>query len=74
MDSKLLECLHIQLWNLKPRQRFAIQLRFWNQQTIQQISEKLHLTWNETDRLIETTLRELKTRLINIQGSAQFAA
>lgn len=74
MDSVTSDLLYKHLRKLKRRQRLAIQLRFWESFSIQEIATVLGSTWDETDRLIETTLCELRHKLTNNDGLDQFAA
>ena len=72
--TKTYEPLYKSLNELTMQKQIAIQMRFWDLLTIEQIANRLHLTWDEADRLIETTLCELKIKISNIQGSAHCAA
>jgi DNA-directed RNA polymerase specialized sigma24 family protein len=51
------------LTKLSPQGQRAINLRFWENYTIEEISETLRMTWDQTDKLIEKSLLELRERL-----------
>lgn len=55
--------LFFALTKLSPQGQRAIYLRFWENYTIEEISNVLKLTWDQADRLIESSLKELKTLL-----------
>lgn len=57
--------LHQLLWELNPKQRRVIQLRFWENYTIAEIARELRTSWDETDKLIERILWELRSKLDN---------
>ena len=50
--------------NLSKDQRKIIHLRFWESRTIEEISKVVGLSWDEVDRIIESTLCQLKTDLL----------
>lgn len=70
MDSVAREKLHQSLLRLNPRQQIVIQMRFWEQFSISEIASVLGMTWEDVDKLIETTLCELKQRLENLNGNS----
>lgn len=70
MDSVAKEKLHQSLLRLKPRQQIAIQMRFWEQFSISEIASVLGITWEDADKLIETTLCELKQKIQNLNGNS----
>lgn len=55
------------LTTLDEKERKAIFLRFWNPSSIQEISKILKMSWSDTDRLIETTLRKLKQKIMELE-------
>lgn len=59
MDSQLLQAL----LGLSPQAQRAINLRFWERYTIEEVSEVLRITWDEADNLIERSLKELRAQL-----------
>jgi DNA-directed RNA polymerase specialized sigma24 family protein len=58
--SSHFEELYEVLASLEIKQWRAIDMRFWQQMTIDQIATALHLSWDDANRLIENTLTELK--------------
>ena len=52
------------LSELSPEAQRALFLRFWENCLIEEISEDLKITWDAADRLIETSLKQLKMRLV----------
>lgn len=61
VGSKLLDALLI----LSPQAQRAIHLRFWENFTIEEISEHLRIPWDEANRLIEQSLKQLRSSLTN---------
>ena len=62
--SKLMiDRLHSCLEELEATQQIAIQLRFWEELTIEQIADELGLSWDQVNRLIEFTLVQLRTKI-----------
>ena len=57
--STLLDALSI----LPPQAQRAIYLRFWENYTIEEISKHMRISWDQANRLIETSLRQLKSYL-----------
>lgn len=45
-------------------ERMVIEMRFWENMLIEEISEDLGLSWNQVDTIIENTLVKLRTKLI----------
>lgn len=40
----------------------AIYLRFWENYEIEEIAKELNISWDQADKLIENTLKDLKAR------------
>lgn len=59
IGSSLLQALS----ELPPRGQRAINLRFWENYTIEEISSELRISWDEADQLIERSLKNLRERL-----------
>lgn len=57
------EELHTSLLKLSSKKQQAIQMRFFDELAIDQISQVLGMTWENTDKLIENALAELRNRL-----------
>jgi DNA-directed RNA polymerase specialized sigma24 family protein len=57
---------------LSPQGQRAINLRFWENYTIEEISEKLRMSWDQTDQLIEKSLLELRARLSEVDAPFSF--
>ena len=74
MHASILEKLYFELWALESQKRQAIQLRFWEQNTIEDIAKILKISWDEADKLIEATICELRQKLLNRYESAHSAA
>lgn len=53
------------LLTLPPQGQRAINLRFWENYTIEEISEHLRISWDEADQLIEQSLKQLRSYLTN---------
>ena len=66
--SRLFEALT----SLSPSGQRAISLRFWEYYTIEEISKTLRISWDQTDKLIEKSLLELKSRLTDVGQSSVF--
>lgn len=56
---------------LNDRERKVIFLRFWSPNSIQEISEILTMTWDETDRFIEFTLQKLKRKILALENGEE---
>ena len=41
-------------------ERVAIQMRFWDDMTVEEIASALDLSWQATDRLIEESIQKLR--------------
>ena len=54
--------LRLLLPTLSQHARIAIQLRFWDNMTIAEISGLLELSWEQADRLIEESVQQLRDR------------
>lgn len=54
------EELHRHLLRLTWRQQLAIQLRFWEGYSINQVACQLGISWRVADELIESAIRNLK--------------
>lgn len=57
------EALHACMAKLKPVQRLAIQLRFWEELEIEQMAVVLNMSWSAVDQLLESTFVELRKLL-----------
>jgi len=60
VGSSLLQALT----ELSPQGQRAINLRFWENYTIEEISEDLRMSWDDADELIEQCLKQLRARLL----------
>lgn len=60
------------LTRLSPERQRAINLRFWENYTIEEISETLRMSWDQTDQLIEQALLELRGRLTKSDAPVTF--
>lgn len=67
VGSSLLQALT----ELSPQGQRAINLRFWENYTIEEISDDLHMTWDDADKLIEQSLKQLRARLLDVGVSSQ---
>lgn len=54
------------LTSLSPPAQKAINLRFWENYTIEEIANVLRISWDNADQLIESSLIELRERLSGI--------
>ena len=63
-SKPMIDRLHSCLKELEATQQIAIQLRFWDELTIEQIANELGLSWDEVNRLIEITLDQLRTKIV----------
>ena len=52
----------------------ALHLRFWENMAIQEIAKLIGKSWNETDRLIENSIKELRDGFLHNQLSARLIA
>ena len=52
----------------------AIRLRFWENLLIEEIAQKLDLSWDETNKLIENSIKELRNGFLKNQMSARLLA
>jgi DNA-directed RNA polymerase specialized sigma24 family protein len=60
IGSSLLQALT----ELSPQGQRAINLRFWENYTIEEISEDLRMSWDDADELIEQSLKQLRMLLL----------
>lgn len=60
IETYKVETLYKMLPALSPKARIAIYLRFWECMTIQEISKRVGLSWDCTDKLIEKSLLQLR--------------
>lgn len=67
LESQLLYALA----SLSPQGQRAINLRFWENYTIEEISECLGVSWDDADQIIEQSLKELKSLLIRSGVNSQ---
>jgi RNA polymerase sigma factor (sigma-70 family) len=63
-SKPMIDRLHSCLKELEVTQQIAIQLRFWEELTIEQIANELGLSWDEVNRLIDITLDQLRTKIV----------
>jgi DNA-directed RNA polymerase specialized sigma24 family protein len=76
-SDKLIEQLHKCISELKPFQKHVLQLRFWEEMTINQIAILTRKSWEQIDHLIEQTLIELRQMLkqrLGLQAATKEAA
>ncbi len=52
----------------------AIYFRFWERLLIEDIAKLLGLSWNETNKLIENSIKELRNGFLKNQMSARLLA
>lgn len=57
------EELHESLLKLPAAKQQAVQMRFFDDLTIDQIAQQMGITWDETDKLIKHALRDLRAML-----------
>ncbi len=55
--------LHAHLHELSPREKLILHLRFWESLTIEEIGDRLDLSWEEVDEAITQIQDHLKSRL-----------
>lgn len=60
------------LIGLSPQAQRAINLRFWENYTIEEISQHLRISWDQADQLIEKSLLELRDRLTQMGAPSNF--
>lgn len=58
-----IEKLKVLLPKLPRKARIAIQLRFWENMTIEEISNFLRLSWDQADQLIENSIKALREKM-----------
>jgi DNA-directed RNA polymerase specialized sigma24 family protein len=59
-----IETLHALLPELNDDGLLAVYMRFWECMTIQEIAKILGRTWDETDQLIECSIRNLRAGFV----------
>jgi DNA-directed RNA polymerase specialized sigma24 family protein len=59
LKALLGECMD----RLTPTQKLALQMRFYEELEIAQIAYVLKMSWDKTDRLLESTFRELRLQI-----------
>ena len=47
-------------------QKNIINQRFWDNKTILEIAESLNISWEDVDEIIDSTLLQMKKRLLNL--------
>lgn len=57
--------LHEAMSCLSEKQRAVIQMRFWENMTINEISRRIGLPWKSTDSLIDSAVNHLRVRILN---------
>ena len=57
------EELHSSLMRLSSKKQQAVQMRFFDDLSIKQISQIMQISWDETDKLIQQALSELRWML-----------
>lgn len=65
--SEQVRKLHGFLQDLTYQERIVLRLRYWENLAIQEIAEALEMTWDATDRLIETSIRKLRARFEELE-------
>ena len=51
------------LCELDPLTQFAVYLRFWEANTIEEIAKQLSLKWTVVDEMLETALKDLRLKI-----------
>ncbi len=72
--EKDLRFLYELLPSLSDEGIIAVYFRFWERLLIEDIARILGLSWNETNRLIEDSIKELRNGFLNNQLSARLLA
>lgn len=72
--EKDLHLLYELLPSLSDEGIIAIYFRFWERLLIEDIARILGLSWNETNKLIEDSIKELRNGFLSNQLSAQLLA
>ena len=72
--AKDIKTLHALLPELDDDGLLAVYMRFWECMTIQEISKILGRTWDDTVRLIERSIRNLRDGFISRDANTQLAA
>ncbi|MGE3759885.1 MAG: sigma-70 family RNA polymerase sigma factor, partial [Pseudobdellovibrionaceae bacterium] len=53
---------------LSDKQKAVIEMRFWQDMSIQDIANRIGLSWQSTDALIESAINHLRVRLLQHVG------
>lgn len=53
---------------LSDKQKVVIEMRFWQDMSIQEIANRIGLSWQSTDDLIESAINHLRVRLLQHAG------
>ncbi|MGE0763472.1 MAG: sigma factor-like helix-turn-helix DNA-binding protein [Bdellovibrionales bacterium] len=53
---------------LSEKQKVVIEMRFWQDMSIQEIASRIGHTWQSTDDLIESAINHLRVRLLQHAG------
>lgn len=72
--AKDLRLLHELMPSLSDEGILAIYFRFWERLLIEDIARILGRSWNETDQLIENSIKELRNGFLKNQLSARLLA
>lgn len=72
--EKDLRLLYELMPNLSDEGIIAIYFRFWERLLIEDIARILGRSWDETDKLIENSIKELRSGFLNNQLSARLVA
>lgn len=59
------EVLHEAMDKLATKEQDAIYCRYWREMSIMEISEKLGISWDDTDHLLTQSLQKLKALMSN---------
>lgn len=57
------DSLLLALCELAPQTQFAIYLRFWEANTIEEIAKQLSLKWSVVDQMLEVALKDLRLKI-----------
>lgn len=53
---------------LSEKQKIVIEMRFWQNMSIQEIANRVGLNWQSTDDLIQSAINHLRVRLLQNAG------
>ncbi|MBX2996815.1 MAG: sigma-70 family RNA polymerase sigma factor [Bdellovibrionaceae bacterium] len=53
---------------LSEMQKIVIEMRFWQDMSIQEIANRIRLNWQSTDDLIQSAINHLRVRLLQYAG------